>query len=1138
MYIKTNSERVLFDGHLDETLKAEDGFSQRLRTYLSACPAEQLVAVWFGPTEIGQPHPAFRAAACDGDKRSDLRDSIEKRLKSKKKSTSQSSNSCGFLGDSPDRVKEFVESLDDLGLFKFAGREFPELLEKLPAPPVELLVPAARSEFIRTRAHLFSWVYGAGDSIARDLLYTRLPSREKRRLVRMLTHLVRRRYRWISPKLIHAMAFRPAAFEALDTRRETERAKPKSWGPLYRRATIPKSRGKRYLWIPNPPLRRLQKALLKIIGPSLSGAVPDYVFGCHAGRPGPMFHNAAAHTGNYLIANFDLKDFFPSTRLSHVISGLHYCMHKDIPMVDGDQLDQEAALRNAPTLSWKTDAQLLIAKLATHRGKLPQGSPLSPLLANLAFVPCDEKIRGRLQSRFGENQFTYTRYFDDITISISQGTAREGGIERPKDFLHVCRDDIKDALHHTGYRLQDRKSRASFLAEGHRVTGLLVNDKQVKLPRSKSKHVRSILHKINSQPFVVNAMQWQEQSDFVKPQFISLDQGHRWKCGSFARNCLSAERLAILMLRQQGVSLNVERVLVDWMPWFEHYTAEINQVSGKRSWRIVEWLLAASWQQQITVSCHDTENLNALSFSQGGETLCHIKSVGKPLDFFLLRQDHAIAVTRYWHHIKGVEGFLGAAPDQYPFSSIRDWHSKMQRSLKQISIDSRQDVEAPKSTATTRTADKKESDPAPPPAESKPETVSRRIAPLAQEIISHWEAHRKWFAANVLPRAEAYKKRFQSVANTHAEYDKWVDAAEKLFIGGLPKFGIYGGAKRLQSYKSNVLFDYFRIKSWENQRLVNRDDDGSAYLSVQKIEKTLKMDSTGETPLHMKQYVILESLSLYFNQSAKQSLEDAKAWKSGLRHNPWQAAPGDSIQTQFSKFEKVYSRLQSNSDEDKIFQASPNISMTAAMLKEKLQVNDDSQWIALQDFAQALYEDTMERIDPACWTEPLPKRPSELPKGNSEDDVKKRCLLQEMKNVFRYKARDGMNTKIVKVIVQLRNRKSHASEPSRRKEWRDIQKLVAAILGRDWQTEYGKEWDSYHAPDDLRLEPFEGLVVRYEILRRMVVMLERLATENRWKQVSVDARKKFSWKKYHGIRAAERGDDVDSAAGADGETSR
>ena len=357
-----------------------------------------------------------------------------------------------------------------------------------------------------TRASLFSWVYGPENSVARDLLYVKIPSSEKRRLVNLILASSRKRFPWLNSRLIHAMAFRPRAFNDLKPRNDNV----EPWGPLYRRAAIPKGRGKRYLWIPNPPLKRIQKTLLRLIGPPLEQQLLTSVYGASTGRDAPTFCHAAAHLGKRVIASFDIRDFFPSTRIDNILAGVRFLMTSGRngvgKMVDPTLLPSEFAnSKQAVELRWTRDAEILVARLATFRGRLPQGSPLSPLLANVAFAPYDTAIHQALTHEFGRGEYCYTRYFDDLTISISAAAARR---RSPSELKLQCKKLLLGVLHRTPYSLQPRKSRCSESKAGHNVTGMTVYRDHVDLPRKLKRHLRSVVHHLRSGDFVSVARKW------------------------------------------------------------------------------------------------------------------------------------------------------------------------------------------------------------------------------------------------------------------------------------------------------------------------------------------------------------------------------------------------------------------------------------------------------------------------------------------------------------------------------------------------------------------------------------------------------------------------------------------------------
>ena len=336
---------------------------------------------------------------------------------------------------------------------------------------------------LTTRTGLFSWIYGPGASVARDLLYVKRPSSEKRRLTHLMLRLVRSRYPWMTSRLINAMAFRPEAFTELAKGRD-ETDSP--WGPLYSRVAIPKGRGRRHLHIPNPPLKRIQKILLRIIGPPLQERLLTCVYGTSS-TSGPVFQNSAAHLGREFVATFDLCNFFGSTKVHSILSGLRFLTRSSGVMVNPTQLPN--LLKNnvqAQELRWTPDAAVLVARLATHRGRLPQGSPLSPLLASVAFAPFDAEIIKNLNHLFGDRHVHYTRYFDDITISVAGAAARHRKLRTPAAVKRECEEVLVGVLSDSSYRLQPRKSRCGTTMVGQRVTGLIVGSDTVRLPRKLS----------------------------------------------------------------------------------------------------------------------------------------------------------------------------------------------------------------------------------------------------------------------------------------------------------------------------------------------------------------------------------------------------------------------------------------------------------------------------------------------------------------------------------------------------------------------------------------------------------------------------------------------------------------------------
>jgi hypothetical protein len=159
--------------------------------------------------------------------------------------------------------------------------------------------------------------------------------------------------------------------------------------------------------------------------------------------------NARQHLAARLILHVDIKGFFDSITTKMV----------------------EAAVR---PLCADSVIATDVARLATLNGFLPQGSPASPILANLVCVALDQQLTV-LASGY---QAAYTRYGDNIAFSGDSVPAV---------------DSVAPILASHGFTLgrnyQQRRGKAQY------VTGLTVADSQMpRIPLRVKKRIRQILH--------------------------------------------------------------------------------------------------------------------------------------------------------------------------------------------------------------------------------------------------------------------------------------------------------------------------------------------------------------------------------------------------------------------------------------------------------------------------------------------------------------------------------------------------------------------------------------------------------------------------------------------------------------------
>lgn len=207
---------------------------------------------------------------------------------------------------------------------------------------------------------------------------------------------------------------------------------------------------------PCPALKKIQEYILNMILNPAADMLLPCAHGCVPGRS--TVTNARPHVGATLWAHMDIKDFFPSISTQRVY-GLFLNVFK-----------------------YEKDLAWLLAHLTTYQGRLPQGAPTSPMIANfIAFMlDCDLT---NFCKRWG---VAYTRYVDDLTFSIRRYVSRR----RIGRFLTHVRRTVSS----NGFRVNPEKT--SVISKKNRkcVTGVVVNT-HVSCPKSFRKNLRAALHK-------------------------------------------------------------------------------------------------------------------------------------------------------------------------------------------------------------------------------------------------------------------------------------------------------------------------------------------------------------------------------------------------------------------------------------------------------------------------------------------------------------------------------------------------------------------------------------------------------------------------------------------------------------------
>lgn len=182
---------------------------------------------------------------------------------------------------------------------------------------------------------------------------------------------------------------------------------------------------------PNKDLKVIQRKILDLIISKTK--LPSYVYG--HGSLKSIVQNATSHANNDCLLNVDIKKFFPSVHYKKV--------HK---------LFCE--------LGFSEEQAFLLTKLTTYKKCLPQGAPTSPYLASLILNNLDNRINKLCK----KNRLTYTRYFDDISIS---------GTERAFKVLKTISEIVKSE----GYKLHEVGDKISMYKSGDEklITGITIS---------------------------------------------------------------------------------------------------------------------------------------------------------------------------------------------------------------------------------------------------------------------------------------------------------------------------------------------------------------------------------------------------------------------------------------------------------------------------------------------------------------------------------------------------------------------------------------------------------------------------------------------------------------------------------------
>ena len=211
----------------------------------------------------------------------------------------------------------------------------------------------------------------------------------------------------------------------------------------YRRFEIPKKTGgTRTISAPILELKLVQQRLSDLLQDCLDEIDKDKKFRTNTShgfeRKRSVITNAVEHRNRRHVFNIDLQDFFGSIHYGRVIG----ILTKDRNF----KLNERAAK--------------VLAGIACGEDGLPQGSPCSPVFANLVARVLDARLRELASA----NKCTYTRYADDLTFFTNLKdfpvdiAVRVAGEEHEWE----AGEGLVAKVEHCGFKINEEKTRMQY----------------------------------------------------------------------------------------------------------------------------------------------------------------------------------------------------------------------------------------------------------------------------------------------------------------------------------------------------------------------------------------------------------------------------------------------------------------------------------------------------------------------------------------------------------------------------------------------------------------------------------------------------------------------------------------------------
>lgn len=222
-----------------------------------------------------------------------------------------------------------------------------------------------------------------------------------------------------------------------------------------------KGGGTRQICAPRRKLKAVQRQIKEVLEGKYRPpkAVVGFV------KDGGIKKNGERHVSQRLVLNFDLEDFFGSIHFGRI-----------------------CAVLQSSQFGFSPSCAKVVATLLTKDRILPQGSPASPIIANIICWRLDHKL-----AKFAKAHFAvYSRYADDITFSTYKQSFPDSVVHQSHNGCELT-NELISLIKAEGFEINNSKTRLQSRGVSQRVTGLVVNEK-VNVPRNFVRTIRAILY--------------------------------------------------------------------------------------------------------------------------------------------------------------------------------------------------------------------------------------------------------------------------------------------------------------------------------------------------------------------------------------------------------------------------------------------------------------------------------------------------------------------------------------------------------------------------------------------------------------------------------------------------------------------